>query len=445
MDLSEIDLTDLDLFVHGDPHRAWKTLRAQAPVYWHERKPGHGFWAITKYHDAQTVYRDPIRFSSASGIVLNASLAHESPDATASVAGESLEAAPSRRSLIATDPPRHREVREIINQRFTPRAILKLENSARAIISDVLDDMLRRRECDFVTDVVAKIPSATICEMIGVPREDWPLMFRFASMAGAPDEAAHQTDSSPLHTMRQTRSESFEYFAGLLKEKRKAPCDDLASILADACYNRAALTEVEALSNCFLLVGAGQETTRNSLSGSVLAMIEHPAQFAMLRSRPALMPTAVEELIRWISPVTHVMRTCTQDSILDGHHVRAGQKVVIWNASANRDEDVFPDADRLDLARAPNHHLGFGYGEHFCLGAHLARLELRVFLEEWIARNVDVKLTGVLERVRSNLPPASSGCRSGFEGGSDEASSERNRTRPAIHARKRLRSLKEVL
>lgn len=402
MELSEIDLTNLALFVHGNPHLAWKTLRAQAPVYWHERTPGHGFWAITRYHDAQAVYRDPVRFSSANGIVLNASLAHESPDPAASVAGESLEAAPSRRSLIATDPPRHREVREIINQRFTPRAIRTLETAVRAIISDVLDGMLVRGECDFVSDVAAKIPSATICEMIGVPRDDWPLMFRLASMAGAPDEAA-RAGVSPLQTMRQARSESFEYFAGLLNERRKAPHDDLASMLADAYYKRAAITEVEALSNCFLLVGAGQETTRNSISGSVLAMIDHPRQFAMLRSRPTLMPTAVEELIRWISPVTHVMRTCTQDSMLSGHHVRAGQKVVIWNASVNRDEDVFPDADRLDLARTPNHHLGFGYGEHFCLGAHLARLELRVFLEEWIARNVDVELTGAVERVASNL------------------------------------------
>jgi cytochrome P450 len=403
MKLSEIDLTDLNLFVHGDPHRAWETLRARAPVYWHERKPGHGFWAISNYHDAQTVYRDPARFSSANGVVLNASLAHESPDATALVAGESLEAAPSRRSLIATDPPRHRAVREIINQRFAPRAIHRLENSVRAIIGDVLDDMLLRRECDFVSDVAAKIPSATICAMIGVPREDWPLMFRLASMAGAPDEPEHRAGSSALETMRRTRRESFEYFADLLHERRKSPRDDLASILADACYDRALITELEALSNCFLLLGAGQETTRNSISGSVLAMTQYPDQFAMLRSNSALIPSAVEELIRWISPVTHVMRTCTRDSMLGGNNVRAGQKVVVWNASINRDEDVFADANSLDLSRTPNHHLGFGYGEHFCLGAHLARLELRVFLEEWIARNIGVELAGAVERVASNL------------------------------------------
>jgi cytochrome P450 len=402
MELSEINLTNLDLFVHGNPHLAWSSLRAQAPVYWHERKPGHGFWAITKYHDAQTSYRDPIRFSSANGIVLNASLAHESPDATASVAGESLEAAPSRRSLIATDPPRHREVREFINQRFTPRSIRRLESSVRAIISDVLDDMLLRGDCDFVSDVAAKIPIATICEMIGVPRDDWPLMFRLASMAGAPDEAAPLAGVSPLQTMRQARSESFEYFACLLRERRKAPRDDLASMLADA-YQKGAITEVEALSNCFLLIGAGQETTRNSISGNVLAMIDHPAQFAMLRSHPELMSTAVEELIRWISPVTHVMRTCSQDSMLGGRLIRAGEKVVIWNASVNRDDDVFPDADCFDLARTPNHHLGFGYGEHFCLGAHLARLELRVFLEEWMVRGFDVELTSPVERLASNL------------------------------------------
>jgi cytochrome P450 len=403
MELSKIDLTNLDLFVHGDPHLAWKIFRAQAPIYWHERKPGRGFWSITKYRDAQIIYRDPMRFSSANGIVLNAGLAHESDDSISAVGGESLQAAPSRRSLIATDPPRHREVREIINQRFTPRAIRVLEKPVRAIVRDALDEMLHRCECEFVSEVAAKIPSATICEMLGVPREDRPLMFRLASMAGAPDEPENRAGLSPLETMRRTRRESFEYFALLLNERRKSARDDLASILADACYKRAAIAEVEALSNCFLLLGAGQETTRNSISGSVLAMTQHPDQFAMLRSNGALMPTAVEELIRWISPVTHVMRTCTEDTTIGEHRIRVGEKVVIWNASVNRDQDVFADADRLDLARSPNHHLGFGFGEHFCLGAHLARLELGIFLEEWMARAIDCHLTGAIERLASNF------------------------------------------
>ena len=316
---------------------------------------------------------------------------------------KALQAAPSRRSLIATDPPRHREVREIINRRFTPREIGSLETRVRTIVTAVLDATILRRECDLVSDVAAKIPTATICEMIGVPREAWPLMFRFASMAGAPDDPEHQTGGSALETMRQTRRESFDYFAQLLKEKRRSPQDDLASIFADACHNRGTLSEVEALSNCFLLIGAGQETTRNSISGSVLALIEHPDQCAMLRSHPELLHIAVEELLRWISPVTHVMRTCTEDSNVGGEPIRAGQKVVVWNASINRDEDVFESSNLLDLTRTPNHHLAFGYGEHFCLGAHLARLELRVFLEELIGRNLAFKLTGPFERSRSNL------------------------------------------
>jgi cytochrome P450 len=317
--------------------------------------------------------------------------------------GETLQAAPSRRSLIATDPPRHREVREIINQRFTPRAIASMESRVRKIVAEVLDDMILRGECDLVSDIAAKIPSAAICEMIGVPREDWPLMFRLASTAGAPDDPEHQSGSSALETMRQTRRESFDYFARLLREKLNSPQDDLASILADACHHRGTLTEIEALSNCFLLLGAGQETTRNLISGSVLALIEHPDQFTSLRSHPELMPTAVEELLRWISPVTHVMRTCTRDSILGGHQIRMGHKIVIWNASANRDQEVFLHPNRLDLARTPNHHLAFGYGEHFCLGAHLARLELRVFLEELMARKLNLELTGAIERSASNF------------------------------------------
>ena len=403
MELSEIDLTDLDLFVHGDPHIAWRMLREQAPVYWHERRPGHGFWAITRYHDAQTVYRDPIRFSSADGIVLNARLTHESPASMGPVAGETLQAAPSRRSLIATDPPRHREVREMINRRFTPRAIKDLEPRVRSVVAEVLDAMIIRGDCDLVSEVAAKIPAATICAMIGVPREDWLLMFRLASMAGAPDDPDYQGGHSALETMRRTRRESFDYFAGLLREKLENPQDDLATLFADACFNRTIVTEIEALSNCFLLVGAGQETTRNSISGSVLALIENPDQFTLLRSRPSLMHVAVEELLRWISPVTHVMRTCTADTMLGGYQIRIGQRVVIWNGSINRDAEIFARPDRLDLARTPNHHLAFGYGEHFCLGAHLARLELRVFLEELLERNLSLELADDVERVPSNF------------------------------------------
>lgn len=400
MQLSEIDLTNLDLFVHGDPHRAWRTLRAEAPVYWHERRAGQGFWSITKYRDAHIVYRDPIRFSSANGVVLNASL---ESDAIATVAGESMQASPSRRSLIATDPPRHREVREIINRRFTPRAVATLEPRVHATAAEALDRMIARRECDLVSDVAARIPSATICEMIGVPRRDWPRMFRLASMAGAPDDPDHRGGRSALETMRRTRAESLDYFGRLLRDKRTHPKDDLASVLADACYNRALISEIEALSNCFLLIGAGQETTRNSISGSMLALMEYPDQLATLRANPAMIHTAVEELLRWISPVTHMMRTCIEASIIGGCQIRIGDKVVIWNASANRDAEVFANPDRLDLTRSPNHHVAFGYGEHFCLGAHLARLELRVFLEEFLARSLELNLAGPVERAASNL------------------------------------------
>jgi cytochrome P450 len=305
--------------------------------------------------------------------------------------------------MIATDPPRHREVRQIINRRFTPREIGKLKGRIRTIVCEVLDDLAARRECDLVSEVAAKIPSATICEMLGVPSADRPRMFRLASMAGAPDDFSHDSGRSPLQTMRQVRLESFEYFAHLLKIKSKSPQDDLASMLADACYRRGAISEIEALSNCFLLIGAGQETTRNTISGSILAMVEDADQFAMISWDREQTATAVEELIRWISPVTHVMRTCTEDTILGDMRIGKRQRVVIWNASVNRDEEVFANSDRLDLRRDPNDHLGFGFGEHFCLGAHLARLELQVFLEEFAARRFVVELTGAIERSASNL------------------------------------------
>lgn len=392
MKLASIDLTDLDLFVHGDPHAAWKLMRAQAPVYWHERAPGPAFWSITRYEDALKVYHDPATYSSERGMAL--SFAHNLPPEAQTGFGQ---------MLILTDPPRHTKMRQIINRRFTPRAIAPYHPHVRKIAADIIDRVAGAGRCDFVVDVAAKLPTAVICEMMGIPPADWELMFAIANMSIGSEDPEYQDGRSADETGRQAELEAFGYFSRLVEQRRQSPGEDLVSALVFGEIEGEKLTDMEVLFNCFLLIIGGQETTRNATSGGLLALLEHPGEHARLRRDPALLPTAIEEVLRWTSPITHLMRTARRDGELGGHRIRGGERVVVWNASANRDEEVFADPYRFDISRRPNDHLAFGHGEHFCIGANLARLELSVMVEELMRRLPDIELADEPERLRSNL------------------------------------------
>jgi cytochrome P450 len=392
MKLEEIDLTDLDTFARGEQYDAWRILRAEAPVFWHERKPGAGFWSITRYDDALKVYHDPETYSSERGISL-----------VFSAAGASEEQSGFGQMMIMTDPPRHGKIRSLINRRLTPRAVNEFEPHIRQITTDVIDAVIEKGECDFVVDVAGKLPTAVICDMMGIPREYWDVMFALGNQAIGTADPEYQQGRSAAETGMAAEAQIFGYFSKWIDERRKNPGDDLISAFVHGDVDGAKLNDLEVLFNCFLLIIGGQETTRNATSGGILALIENPDARARLKNDPSLLTVAMEEFLRWTSPVTHVMRTTTKDTELRGQPIRRGDKVVIWNASANRDESMFPNPDTFDIARAPNDHIAFGHGEHFCIGANLARLELRVMIEEVMRRMPDLELAGSVERLRSNF------------------------------------------
>jgi len=389
MKLDQLDLTDLDLFLHGDPYLAFAQLRREAPVYWHERNQ-RGFWAITRYEDALRVYHDPGTFSSERGISLQ--FDNVIPDQ----AGAGM-------MMILTDPPRHNKIRQVVSRRFTPRAINAYAPEVRKICDEIIDSVIEHGQCDFVVDVAGKLPTAAICEMLGIPAEFRDQMYALGNMSIGTQDPEYNQGRSAMETGRAAQAEFFSYFARLIDERRKNPGSDLISAFTLGDVDGTRLTDLEILFNCFLLIIGGQETTRNATSGGILAVINHPAQRTRLRDDPSLLPTAIEEFLRWTTPVTHILRTARKDTELRGEKIREGDKIVVWNASANRDEAVFQAADAFDVARTPNDHLAFGHGEHFCIGSHLARLEMRVMVDQVMRRMPDLELAGTPERLRSNF------------------------------------------
>ncbi|HYL60937.1 MAG TPA: cytochrome P450 [Candidatus Acidoferrales bacterium] len=394
MNLADIDLNNLDLFVRGEQYEAWRVLRAAAPVHWQERIPGQGFWSVTRYDDALKVYHDPDTYSSERGISLQF---------TTAGANASEEQAGFGQMMIMTDPPRHGKIRSLINRRLTPRAVALFEPQIRQITTDVIDAVIGHGECDFVVDVAAKLPTAVICEMMGIPREYWDQMFSLGNQSIGTDDPEYQQGRSAADTGMAAQAQVFSLFSKWISERRTNPGDDLISALIHGDVDGAKLTDLEVLFNCFLLIIGGQETTRNATSGGILALNENPAEGAKLKRDPSLLPVAMEEFLRWTSPVTHIMRVAKKDGELRGKKILKGQRVVIWNASANRDESMFAHPDVFDITRTPNDHLAFGHGEHFCIGANLARLELRVMIEEVARRFPDLELSGPVERLRSNF------------------------------------------
>jgi cholest-4-en-3-one 26-monooxygenase len=386
-----LELVYGDLYVQNNAHPIWRQMRAESPVSWHPGTSAFpGFWSITKHADVLAVSRDPATFISSRGIAMSSD-----PNAPPETSGANI-------SLITTDPPRHVRMRRLVNKGFTPRMVAQLEPSIRETTTHLIDGIAARGSCDFVTDVAAQLPLAVICSMIGAPREDWPLLFHLTNQGLGPDDPEYQLEGRDRReTIEHSRREMFAYFAKVVADRRRERRDDLVTVLTGAEIDGEALTEKEILFFCQLLVLAGNETTRNAISGGLLALLEHPEEMERLRADPTLMPMAIEEILRWVSPVAHMVRTATRDTELRGQQIRAGERVLMWYPSANRDEEVFADPGRFDVGRTPNDHLAFGFGEHFCLGTGLARLEIRVMFEELLARLTDIALAGEVQRLRS--------------------------------------------
>lgn len=389
------DIIGPDTFAqHGYPHAAWKRLRNEAPVHWFELEGGVGFWAITKREDIVSISKQPNRFLNGPRLAIF--------EEGAPVEGERTLA----RHLLNMDPPDHQAFRRVGAGWFTPRSIQRRSEEVRRITRDLLDEMAgdgEEREGDFVADFAAPLTLNVLADMLGVPREDWHLMFQWTNqIAGSADEE-YQSGDKPYDGLEQARVGLFEYFTDLAEERRKVPRDDMVSVLANVEMDGGPMPAFELLSYFLLLVVAGNETTRNSASGGLLALIDHPEEMAKLQKDPSLVDDAVEEIARWTAPVIQFCRTATEDFELRGQTIRANESMCLLYPSANRDEDAFEDPDRFRVDRNPNPHVGFGIGEHFCLGAHLARLELRVIFEELSARLESVELAGPVERMRSSF------------------------------------------
>ena len=373
----------------GYPHDEWTRLRREAPVHFVDPERGRAYWAITRHADIVEISRQPDLFTNWPRFK-----AAEGSDELAAV-----------RTLSTMDPPDHRTYREIVSRRFTPRALEKLREPIEAVTVELMDGLELEgttAEFDFVERVAAPLPILIIAWVLGLPREDWEHIYQLTNAAiGFADPQFQREGESLEDTLRRSRGEIFEYFAGLSAERRKNPGEDLISELACAKIDGRPLPEDELLAYYFILVVAGNETTRNAVSGGFLAFAEHPEQWARLRADPGLLRGAVEETLRWVSPVIHHARTAARDTEIRGVPIAKDDTLTLFYPSANRDEEVFTDPFTFRIDRPRNPHLALGVGEHVCLGAHLARLEIELALRHLSKRIESMERIGPTLRLAS--------------------------------------------
>jgi cytochrome P450 len=393
--LTEIDFTDLDNFANGFPHALFAVHRREAPVYWHEATvntpDGEGFWSVATHAETLAVFRDPVTYSSVTGgsRPFGGTLLQD-----LTIAGQVLN---------MMDDPRHSHIRRLVSSGLTPRMIARVEDDLRSRARRLLDGVTPGEPFDFLTDVAAELPMQMICILLGVPESERHWLFeaiepQFDFGGSRKAEIGQVGQLSP----EEAGSRMYTYGQELIASKRSEPTDDMLSVVANATVEDESLSDLELYLFFSLLFSAGAETTRNAVAGGLLALLDHPDQFQALRSDLAHLPTAIEEMVRWTSPSPSKRRTATRDVELAGCQISAGQKVQIWEGSANRDSSVFNNPDTFDITRKPNPHLGFGQGVHYCLGANLARLELKVLYEELLMRFGSARLVSPVEWTRSN-------------------------------------------
>ena len=383
-----VDLADPDLYTGGVPHALFAELRRDAPVHWNPLPDEPGFWAVTRYDDIAAISRDTETFSSWLGGTM--------------IRDESVVPLDIwRQTMLNMDPPQHTQYRALVNTAFTARRVADQEGQIRRLAADLIDAALAKGDFDVVRDIAVPLPLKVIADMLGVPPQDYGQLAEWTSRAaGFDDELLRAADDDGM----QLFLEGVAFFYELAEQRKVEPQDDLLTALMNAEVDGRNMTEVELTAFLGLLAVGGTDTTRNSFAGGMQALIEHPDQWDRLVADPSLIPTAVEEIIRWVTPFSHFRRTTTRATDIGGVPIEEGQKVVMWYASSNRDEGAFDDPHRFDVARDPNHHQGFGGGgKHFCIGAGLARLELRVMLEEAVARlpRLEIDPARPPKRVRS--------------------------------------------
>ena len=394
MDVAQIDLLDRDRFTQGIPHEWFTWLRANAPVFHHDEPDGAGFWVITRYDDIVAANRDAASLSSSQelgGVVML-----EGP--TAPFPGTEM----AGNMMLFMDPPDHTRYRKLVNRGFTPRMIGALEPHVRDLTVGIVEAALAKRDCDFVVDVAAELPLEVIAELLGVPRDDRHKLFDWSNRMVGSEDPEYQVSEEHV---TEAQIEMFMYAQALAEKRRAAPQDDIVTTLLTAEIDGDSLSEMDFNLFFMLLSVAGNETTRNAIAHGMNAFLENPDQWALLVSDPDRhMATCVEEILRWASPVLYFRRNARKDVTLSGQTIRAGEKISLWYISGNRDEAIFDDPFRFDITRDPNPHIAFGGGgPHFCLGAQLARLEIRLLFDELARRVPRLEQLGEPDRLRSNF------------------------------------------
>ncbi|MFE4536909.1 cytochrome P450 [Streptomyces scopuliridis] len=373
-----VSLVDPGLYATGDPYPVWRWMRDNDPVRRYDAAEYPAFWSLTRYDDIRTVFQDARVFSSARGILLRPRAHGEDPG--------------GGRTLALTDPPRHKALRTLVADWFTTRSVRSLEDAMRGAVRQVVSRAAALGECDFVTDVAARLPLYVICRLMGVPDHEQEMLFSLTSKAFGAGEP---------ETRSVAHQEIMAYFVELMYRRMDEPEDDLVSALVNGEVDGDLLSEEDILLNCDNLLVGGTENVRLAVSGGMKTFLDRPADWERLRADRALMPTAVEEVLRWTSSATHIMRTVTEPVMLRDRPLEAGDRVVMWTPSANRDERHFENPDTFDLTRRPNRHLALGAGTHFCLGAMMTRTEMRILFTELLDSAYTIEQTAPAVPLRS--------------------------------------------
>jgi cholest-4-en-3-one 26-monooxygenase len=407
LSLDTIDIHSTELLEQrGYPWEAWDLLRSEAPVFWYERHDIAPFWAVTRYEDIHFVGSNDRLFVNGGPRLRLASIEDD--------AGmwdrqrrriELLGWDPEEPSdLVYMDKPRHTQFRNLTARSFTPKSMRQLEEHlaeyAERFTAEFVAQLEEHGTADLVEDLAVKLPLATICDLMGLPVDDWAVIHRMTGMfVHDPDHMRHARPGETFDDLRMRTALEFQaYTEGMIDRARGCPADDLTTKVVQGEVDGCPLTPQQLHGYLILLIGAGNETTRNATTGGVATLLEHRDQIDALCARPELVDTAVEEILRWVSPVIQFARTATADVELRGQHIRAGDTVGVFYPSANRDDDVFADPYSFDVTRTPNYHMAFGHGAHFCLGANLARWELRAALRALLPVLPRLELAGEPQR-----------------------------------------------
>lgn len=386
VDLDAVDLFDHDLYATGDPHVIWADLRRRAPVHRSTLPDGRSFWSVTRYHDVNDVLRDHTRFTSSRGTLL-------------SILGGTDPA--GGKMMAASDPPVHSALREPMGKVLTHRALHPRNPQIRRVVHRMLGPLLDGGVWN-IAHVGIRFPMAFTGTLMGLPEADWPRLAHLTTMAVAPQDEDYR-QSTGHGTLAAAHHELFAYFSAQVRRRKRQPADDLVSFLVAMEADGRKLRHDEIVYNCYSLLLGANVTTPHAIAATVLALIEHPDQYTRWTADPALTTTAVEEGLRWASPANHFMRYATRDLTLHGQEIREGDAVVAWLGSANRDEEVFPDPFRFDITRSPNRHVAFGFGPHYCIGAPLARIALRMLFAELVTAVEEFTVAGPVEHLTSNF------------------------------------------